>query len=165
VIDVDALFREHHEALVRFLLRRCNGDRALAEELAQETWLRVHRRAGSYTDRGVSVLAWLFTIARNLHIDTHRQRRLVQTLSLDQVSERAAMTRDAGSDTQMTRLDLARLLGKLTPKQRATIEARFLQGMTALQASEAIGITEDGVKKQQARALVNLKRMLEREAA
>ncbi len=51
------------------------GDSAVAEELAQETFSRAWRHAGSYDPRRGRVVTWLLAIARNLAIDHLRARR------------------------------------------------------------------------------------------
>ena len=73
--DVDRLFREYHEPLVRYLTRRL-GDRDWADEVAQETFLRAMRQESIVSER-----AWLFAVATNLvrdeaRKDARRRRRL-----------------------------------------------------------------------------------------
>lgn len=69
--DVERLFREYHDPLVRYLTRRL-GDRDWAEEVAQETFLRALRQETIVNER-----AWLFAVATNLVRDEARkdQRR------------------------------------------------------------------------------------------
>jgi len=75
VTDVDRLFREYPDALVRYLTRRL-GDRDWADEVAQETFLRAMRQETVVSER-----AWLFAVATNLvrdeaRKDARRRRRL-----------------------------------------------------------------------------------------
>ena len=65
--DVERLFRQYHETLVRYLTRRL-GDRDWAEEVAQETFVRALRQ-----ERIVNERAWLFTVANNLVRDEARK--------------------------------------------------------------------------------------------
>jgi len=69
VIDLDRLFREYQQPLVRYLTRRL-GDRDWAEEVTQETFLRAARQEG---DAIVSERAWLFAVATNLVRDEARK--------------------------------------------------------------------------------------------
>ena len=80
---MEALVRRHAAALGAFLAG-WGGD-AEAEDLAQETWLRVLRSPGSF--RGGSFRAWLLRVARNLAID--RSRRRAPALWLDAPAEGA----------------------------------------------------------------------------
>lgn len=74
---VDRLFREYHQPVVRYLTRRL-GDRDLAEELAQETFIRALRHAPVSNER-----AWIFAVATNLVRDeARRDSRERQRLSL-----------------------------------------------------------------------------------
>jgi RNA polymerase sigma-70 factor (ECF subfamily) len=75
VNDVDRLFREYHQPLVRYLTRRL-GDRDWAEEVAQETFLRAVKQETIVSER-----SWLFAVATNLvrdeaRRDIRRRRRL-----------------------------------------------------------------------------------------
>src|SRR6478609_11036906 len=65
--DVDRLFREYHQPLVRYLTRRL-GDRDWAEEVAQETFLRAVRQGAIVSER-----SWLFAVATNLIRDEARR--------------------------------------------------------------------------------------------
>ena len=65
--DVESLFREYHQPLVRYLTRRL-GDRDWAEEVAQETFVRALRQESITNER-----AWLFAVATNLVRDEARK--------------------------------------------------------------------------------------------
>jgi RNA polymerase sigma-70 factor (ECF subfamily) len=67
VNDIDRLFREYHDPLVRYLTRRL-GDRDWAEEVAQETFVRALRQETLSNER-----AWLFAVATNLVRDEARK--------------------------------------------------------------------------------------------
>ena len=66
--DLDRLFREYNQPLVRYLTRRL-GDRDWAEEVAQETFLRALRQETIVSER-----AWLFAVATNLVRDDARKQ-------------------------------------------------------------------------------------------
>ena len=66
-MDLDALFREFHQPLVRYLTRRL-GDRDWAEEVAQETFLRAAGQKEILSER-----SWLFAAATNLVRDEARK--------------------------------------------------------------------------------------------
>lgn len=70
-IVLDGLVERHKDRLIRYLLRLTN-DRPTAEDLFQETWLRVVDRGHQY-DPAWTFLAWLLTIGRNLFIDWVRR--------------------------------------------------------------------------------------------
>ena len=85
--DVEALFREYHQPLVRYLTRRL-GDRDWAEEIAQETFVRALRQKDLQNER-----AWLFAVATNLVRDEarkdSRRRRHLELLTAEARAEEA----------------------------------------------------------------------------
>lgn len=82
--SVETLFREHGRALVAFLQCRL-GSLADAQELAQETWLRM--LALERPEQVDSPRAFLFRIAANLAVDRQRMRKLRDTLPFDEAPE------------------------------------------------------------------------------
>ncbi len=85
--DVESLFREYHQPLVRYLTRRL-GDRDWAEEIAQETFVRALRQTDLQNER-----AWLFAVATNLIRDEarkdSRRRRHLELLAAEARAEEA----------------------------------------------------------------------------
>ncbi len=79
--DVERLFRDYHQPLVRYLTRRL-GDRDWAEEVAQETFVRALRQETIVSER-----SWLFAVANNLVRDearrSARERRHLELLAAE----------------------------------------------------------------------------------
>src|SRR5512135_2312619 len=78
---VSELIGRYQHRLYRFLVRMVQ-DPATAEDLFQQTWIRLMERIGSYDARR-NFEAWLFAIARNLAIDYLRRRRPISLDELD----------------------------------------------------------------------------------
>lgn len=74
-VPTSAAFVRRHQARVYGLALGILGDRAAAEDVAQEAFVRAWRHAGAYDARRGTVVAWLLRITRNLAIDTVRLRR------------------------------------------------------------------------------------------
>src|SRR5277367_5465995 len=70
---LDHLIEQHQHRLYRYLLF-LTGDPALAEDLFQETWIRVLERGHQYNAKS-KFESWLFAIARNLVIDVSRRKK------------------------------------------------------------------------------------------
>ncbi|HXY01196.1 MAG TPA: sigma-70 family RNA polymerase sigma factor [Candidatus Limnocylindrales bacterium] len=70
---LDRLIEQYQQRLYRYLLF-LTGDAALAEDLFQETWIRVLERGQQYNAK-CKFESWLFTIARNLVIDVSRRKK------------------------------------------------------------------------------------------
>jgi RNA polymerase sigma-70 factor, ECF subfamily len=133
--------------LVLGISLRIVDDRAIAEDILQETFWRVWTRAASYKSQRGSVSAWIFTIARNLALDAYR-RRNVRPPSIaavdynDSLLERAP---DPHTDvvTQSTlRLQQKQIrdaLATLPLVQRQVIEMAYFFGMTRQEIAAATG--------------------------
>src|SRR5215475_12090258 len=79
---LDRLIEQYQHRLLRYLVS-LSGNRELAEDLFQETWIRVLERGDQY-DGKHEFSTWLYTVARNLTIDYLRKKR---PLSLDGLME------------------------------------------------------------------------------
>src|SRR5690606_31718130 len=73
--DINELIRVYGPGLLSYTTRLLNGDRAAAEDVLQETWVRAWRHLGQLTEQKGSVRGWLTRVAHNLAMDQHRARR------------------------------------------------------------------------------------------
>jgi RNA polymerase sigma-70 factor, ECF subfamily len=80
---LDRLIEQYQHRLLRYLVS-LTADRALAEDLFQETWIRVLERGHQYDGRH-EFSTWLYTIARNIAIDHLRRKR--PAISLDELMD------------------------------------------------------------------------------
>ena len=107
------------------------GDRSIAEEIAQETFVRAWRHAGAYDARRGKVATWLLSITRNLAIDHLRAKR---TEPLDPstiaIAERAMWT-SPGTRPEDGSAELRETLGALPAEQRRALLLATLFGYTA----------------------------------
>ena len=129
-------------------------DRALAEDLAQETFVKAFRSLASY-DRQRKLSSWLFTIAHNTTIDHLRRKRLA-TVPLevegDEVSpvDRAAAPDAESPERVALRADLLRAfeaaLTELRPDHAEVLVLRFQEGMAYDEIAEVMGLPLGTVK-------------------
>lgn len=143
--DAAAAFIRRHQAKVCGLARAIVGDTALAEDVAQEAFLRAWRHAPAYDARKGTVATWLLTITRNLAVDAVRMRKSQPVdpdilSSLDMAAEGAGSSPAATAETQaeMARVRLA--LAGLSDGQRRALLLAALCGRTAKEISETEGI-------------------------
>jgi RNA polymerase sigma-70 factor (ECF subfamily) len=123
------------------------GNQALAEDVLQETFWRVWQSAATYQSQRGAFTSWLFRIARNLAIDTHRRRRVrPQTISetvdanpiLDEIPDTDTdVPEQAQSNFQAQQVRNA--LTSLPREQRQVIEMAYFYGMTRQEIAEATG--------------------------
>ena len=118
-------------------------DRVLAEDVAQEAFLRAWRAATSYDSRRGSVLTWLLTIARNLSIDAVRARRTAPVESGELELMIAATLRGAppdGTGGRVESLAAAARLAELPSDQARAVVLAVIGGRTAAEVAEYEGI-------------------------
>jgi RNA polymerase sigma-70 factor (ECF subfamily) len=108
-VAFETLLARHQSALFGFLTRMA-GDRAMAEDIFQETWFRVVREAGRYrAERKFS--SWLFTIANRLAIDELRRRKRWRMVSVD--DEEAPVELPANGPSAADETERRRTLGRI----------------------------------------------------
>jgi RNA polymerase sigma-70 factor (ECF subfamily) len=86
-----AIHDAHSQALLRYVLRLTRGDMPFAEDVVQESLLRLWRKPEVLEQPSEAVRAWLFTVARNLVIDDRRSARYTRELQTDSVPERPSV--------------------------------------------------------------------------
>jgi RNA polymerase sigma-70 factor (ECF subfamily) len=138
----EALVRRH-QGLVRGFLRRTCGDLSLAEDIAQETFIQAWRRLGSYEGKG-AFGAWLCQIGYRRFLQQHRSAK-ASSRREDAVMADTIMVGDDRAGLE-ARLDLDRVLALLSPEQRAAMALCFGEGMSHIEAAEALGLPLGTVK-------------------
>jgi RNA polymerase sigma factor (sigma-70 family) len=116
------------------------GDPGLAEDIAQEAFIRIFRHAVMFDPRRGSVATWTLTITRNLAIDALRVRRGVPTDPDDQVFVKLMSTERVPEDAAVTMDALVRAraaLADLPIDQRRAALLAAMYGWTAAQIAEA----------------------------
>src|ERR1700730_8311111 len=108
------------------------SDRGEAEEVLQETYTAVWRRAASFDATRATAITWLVTLSRNKAIDRLRQRREVllddpKNLEVA-VDEQSAPAADAENSQEYVRLQ--RCLDELEPQQQSSVREAFFTGAT-----------------------------------
>jgi RNA polymerase sigma-70 factor (ECF subfamily) len=165
----EVLLRRHRAPLFTFLLRML-GDREKAEDLAQETFLRIVKGAQAWEQRS-RFQTWLFTIARNLCVDQSRRDRFRRTDSLDaQVPDGEAPLGESvagpgidpgrGAESARLRPLLQKALSSLPPEQREVFVLREQAGLPFRDIAEAVGVNENTVKSRMRYALLALRKAL-----
>ncbi len=156
--DLRLLYESHAGELFGFALRTL-GDRGAAEDLVQEVFLRAWLRAETYRPERGPVRAWLFTIARNLAIDTARARASRPVLAADRPHETGALDRDLERIEQ--RVVLAEALGRLTSDHRSALVEVAIRERTVNEAAAALGVPPGTVKSRVFYALKALRLILD----
>ena len=145
-----ALVVRHHSPLLGYLFRLCQGDRALAEDLVQESFIRVLRQVSYQAGRPFK--PWLYAIATNLARDYFKSAavRYTEATSPDDASltglcdiapgpEELALSAEKGSE-------VAAALGQLGPEYRAAVVLRFYNGLSLQEIAQTLQIPLGTVK-------------------
>jgi RNA polymerase sigma factor (sigma-70 family) len=153
-----------HRARIWSFLARLAGDRALAEDLFQETWLSLARHATRLAE-DTRLCAWLYTVARN-HYRSHRRWALLDAARLrelglgrpDQPPPSPEILTEAGEAERRIEHALARL----PVRYREVLLLVAVEGVEPAQAAEILGLRPDALRQRIARARSMLRKALER---
>jgi RNA polymerase sigma-70 factor (ECF subfamily) len=148
------------DALYGYASRRCGGDRDLAEDVTQETWLRAVRE-WRRTGAPRTPLAWLQTVARNLILN-HLRRK--PNVSLDDVAQSdvlAAVDRNAVTDSAEIATIVGRALARIPVAEAGLLESFHYERHKTADLAQAYGISERAVEGRLRRARERLRREIE----
>jgi len=130
---------------------RMLADRGLAEELVQETFVRVWRAAAGFDASKGTVRGWIFTIGRRVAIDLHRRRRPGRELHDGALPELGAM--DGQLDALLLELTLREAMDALSPAHRQALELAYQHDLSQSEIAERLGVPLGTVKSRTHTAL------------
>lgn len=159
-VELELLYRNEKHALVRFFTRY-RASREDAQDLAQETFLRLSRAELEAPGRLLRPAAYLRRIARNLlldrskaarrhHDEAHVSSEDVPLAAIDE--ERRLEARDS-----LARLEAA--IRRLKPRTREVFLAHHLEGLSYADIAARMGMSVSGVEKQMGRAFDQIHRL------
>jgi RNA polymerase sigma-70 factor (ECF subfamily) len=161
---LEELLARHEARIYRFGMKMCR-DPEDAKDVLQETLLAMARGVRNF--RGVSSIStWLYTIARSFCIKKRRKRKFdpdhMRSLDTDVTPEAARRADpatapdDALAGKQMEQA-LERAIGSLEPMYREVLLLRDVEGLTALEVAEVLGISAQAVKSRLHRARLSVR--------
>ena len=160
------------DAVFRFTLRLTAGNRAEADDIVQEAFLRAYRHWHTF-ERGTSARAWLFTIARNVFLRTReRQARIPETLESELDFDVAAVSasqvlRDVVEHDPESRFfssfideEVTRAVEQLPPDFREVVVLSDIEGLNYGEIADVVGVPLGTVKSRLYRGRRLLQRAL-----
>ena len=159
----EAAFRHVYDATARAIwayLYRTLGSAPDADDLAQEVFLRYVKAPLATRDLAEN-RAYLFRIASNLAIDHWRRRGTQPTRDAEPLEDDTARTAAPG-DRLALRADLAKVFRDLKPRERTMIWLSCVEGESAAEIAQAIGVGKNSVPVLLFRARTKLARLLRR---
>ena len=139
-----AVIREHRTAVTAHAVRLTGSDRAWAEDVVQETFLRAWHRIDRMTAAHGSVRSWLLRVAHNLVVDGYRSARNRATEIDLEAAPPASVPDD--SEQVLAAVVLAGALRELPEEHRVALELTYLHDRTAAQAAQLLGVPVGTVK-------------------
>jgi RNA polymerase sigma factor (sigma-70 family) len=149
---VRAIYREYGR-LVFSVVYRALGDRDLAEEATQQTFVQAWRAAGTF-DPTRELGPWLATIGRRVAIDIHRRESRREHDHIDDVSasEPALVAAPPDVDRAFDGWELRSAIDELPPDERELVELQHLHGLTHTEIAARISVPVGTVKSRSFRA-------------
>jgi RNA polymerase sigma-70 factor (ECF subfamily) len=148
------LVRRHQSRLRGFLLRLARGERALADDLAQDTFLQAWRRIAQYRGEG-SFAGWLTRIGYTRYLMEARRRKL------EPLDDNADPSQLPDTVEPEMRFDLERALARLSLAERATLTLCHAIGYSNEEAAEILAMPVGTLKSHILRGRKKLQAMLE----
>lgn len=169
----DAAFAAIYAGLasrLRMFLLRLSKSRPTADDLLQETFLRIHRARASFAV-GARALPWSYAIARSVYIDHVRARAVRKESLADRDDAMPGVDVAASADADAEAVAIARqtadvvsaILDRLPVNQREAFILLRYEGMSVADASRILGATEGAVKLRAFHAYEALRKGLDME--
>jgi len=153
------LYEEHFDRIYRYVALRI-GDKAEAEDMTQQVFLKALQSIASFKWKGVPFAAWLFRIAHNQVVDYLRKKSKRTAVPLDE----SLLSSDSSPQLMAERsLDIEQLLSatrRLTEAQRQVISLRFTSELSIAQVAKIMDKSQGAVKALQHSAIRALRRAL-----
>jgi len=150
----ELLVRRHQSGVRNFLRRLTRNDVERANDLAQETFIKVYRGLQSYRSTA-RFTTWLFRIAYHTFLNDQRTRHASEEFSEDEHGSAADTTAATAAE-----LDVDRALERLPVRQRAVFDLHYKKGMTHSEIADALELPLGTVKSDLVRGHEQLKEWL-----
>jgi RNA polymerase sigma-70 factor (ECF subfamily) len=146
-------------ALLRYFMSQ-GASREQADDLLQETWLRIHRVRHTYRP-GMPVLPWIYAIARRVRVDGYRRTRRIalHETAMDVLPERTGQV-----EVRNPRPSFETLVAALPEAQREVVTMLKVGGLTLEEVARATSSTVGAVKQKVHRAYDRLRKLLQVQA-
>jgi RNA polymerase sigma-70 factor (ECF subfamily) len=153
----EALYGDYSGRILAMLHGLCR-DRQVAEDLLQEVFVQIWRKAATYHPGRGHVTGWIYAVARNKVIDHQRRQRPMAPLPADEVVEDGAGRHDDPPNDLRITLDQA--MSSLADHERDCLRLAYFGGLTYRETAKRLGIPLGTLKSRIRVALGRLRRQL-----
>jgi RNA polymerase sigma-70 factor (ECF subfamily) len=156
--SVSALYERYYDRVYRFALAK-TGSVPDAEDVAQETFIRMVDKVGGFHWQGAPFSAWLFRIANNCAVDIHRSRRRLQD-ALPMLVDHGSVDPAEEAELHLTTEEVSVAMQRLSAAQRDVLSLRFGAELSVAEVARVLGKAEGTVKATQFQAVQALRSVL-----
>ncbi len=142
-------------AFRRFLVALCCGDSTLADDIAQESYVKAYLTSADLRQRN-KFKAWLFKIGYTTFISHRRGERLFAGYE-----EARELPATDSSDSIFRYQDLYAALDRLPPKERTSVLLYYMEGYSIKEVAEIEGVSETSVRQHLSRGRHHLRGLLD----
>ena len=154
---------ERYQVLVRSMLTRMTGNHALADDLAQDAFIKAYRKIASFTGKG-SFKSWLCRIAYTEFLQAIRKRKAAAA-AMERYKEHQDVEEQTTNWERGDAMDLDRALAGLSEAERTLIVLCFSSGMSHSEAAEVTDMPLGTVKSHINRGKAKMRALLEEKEA
>jgi RNA polymerase sigma-70 factor (ECF subfamily) len=153
---VERIWRSYHAGLRGFIRSRV-GDEALADDILQDVFVKIHAGIGALEDGG-RLKGWIYAITRNAVIDHYRARRKLERLPEGLAAPELDADERARRDIEGC---LVPLIRRLPDRYQRAVMLSEIEGLTQKRVAERLGLSLSGAKSRVQRGRAMVKEMLQ----
>ena len=155
------LYDMHIDRVYRHVYYRV-GNVADAEDLTQQVFFRAWQAIPRYKKTAIPFLAWLIKISHNLVIDFYRSNKVVTDLDLDIFPGKPGSNPEHMAEARFEQQQMRQAILELPGDQQQVVLMRFIEGFSYSEIAASISKSEGAVRVILHRALVRLRKILEK---
>ena len=157
-----AACHDRYRLILFGLILRILNDRAEAEDVLQETFLQVWRRANDFDENRGRAFTWLVTIARSRALDRLRSHGSRKRIAAEATAEAGNLIGDASAETLRSEegATVRRALTELPEEQRRALLLAYFEGLTQTEIATRLGIPLGTVKTRVRSGMIRLREVL-----
>ena len=153
------LYEEYYNKIARYAYLRI-GNKAEAEDIAGEVFLKALKSLKSYKERGIPMQAWLFRIARNLVVDYFRKIKKHETITIENIQIDSEINPVIATEKKLEIERVKEAMEELTHEQREVLRLRFFSELTSREVGQILNKSDGAVREMQRAAIEKLRNLL-----
>ncbi|OGD23759.1 hypothetical protein A2Z10_01860 [Candidatus Azambacteria bacterium RBG_16_47_10] len=140
------LYKKYADSVCKYLLARVNFDKATAEDIMQDVFIRAFEHLNQYKYQGVPYRAYLFTIAHNLLVNHYRDKRTVQLEEIGEDEDQHGEKIIDRAEVKMEAQEIWHAVAELPHTERDTLFMRYKSEMSVKEIAGVMHKTANAVK-------------------